>query len=87
MAFAFAEVAMGALLDAQDGSVNSFQQEAAGSRFELYQAQGMVMVQLGVDLAEAMARLRAYAYAQDRRLADVADDVVEGKLIFGPDDP
>ena len=38
----------------------------------LYQAQGMVMVQLGVDLAEAMARLRAHAYAVDRRLADVA---------------
>ena len=87
MAFAFAEVAMGTLLDAQDGSVNSFQQEAAGNRFELYQAQGMVMVQLGVDLTEAMARLRAYAYAQDCRLADVADAVVEGKLIFGPDDP
>ena len=87
MAFAFAEVAMGALLDAQDGSANSFQHEAAGHRFELYQAQGMVMVQLGVDLAAAMARLRAYAYAQDCRLADVADAVVEGKLIFGPDDP
>ncbi len=87
MAFAFAEVAMGKLLDAQDGSTNSFQQEAAGNRFELYQAQGMVMVQLGVDLTEAMARLRAYAYAQDSRLADVADAVVEGKLIFKPDDP
>ena len=86
-ALAFAEVAMGALLDAQDGYHNSFQHEAADNRFELYQAQGMVMVQLGVDLAAAMARLRAYAYAQDCRLADVADAVVEGKLIFGPDDP
>ena len=31
-------------------------------RSELHQAQGMVMVQLGVSLAEALALLRAYAY-------------------------
>ena len=92
VAFAFTEVAMGALLDAQDGSadgfqVDSFQREAASNRFEVYQAQGMVTVQLGVNLAEAMARLRAYAYAEDCRLADVADAVIEGKLVFDPGDP
>lgn len=32
----------------------------------------MLTVQLGVSAAGAFARLRAYAYAQDRRLADVA---------------
>jgi hypothetical protein len=39
-----------------------------------FQAQGMVMIQLGIPLVEAMARLRAHAFAQDRALAEVADD-------------
>jgi hypothetical protein len=45
----------------------------------------MVMVQLGVSIGEAMARMRAYAYAQDRRLSDVARDVVARRLCFDPD--
>jgi hypothetical protein len=40
------------------------------------------MVQLGSDLAEAMARMRAYAYAHDRRLGEVALDVVARRLTF-----
>jgi hypothetical protein len=54
-------------------------------RAQVHQATGMISVQLNVDLAEALARLRAYAYAQDRRVADVADDVVARRLRF--DDP
>jgi hypothetical protein len=45
----------------------------------------MVMVQLGVSIGEAMARMRAYAYAQDRRLSDVARDVVARRLRFDPE--
>ena len=40
----------------------------------------MLTVQLGVPVKEAFARLRAYAYAQDRRLADVARDIVARRL-------
>ena len=40
----------------------------------------MLTVQLGVPAAEAFARLRAYAYSQDRRLADVAGDIVARRL-------
>ena len=40
----------------------------------------MLMVQLGVPMGEAFARLRAYAYAHDRRLADVARDIVARRL-------
>ena len=40
----------------------------------------MLTVQLGVPVAEAFARLRAYAYSQDRRLADVAGDIVARRL-------
>jgi ANTAR domain-containing protein len=49
-------------------------------RAEIDQATGMLTVQLGVPMAEAFARLRAYAYAHDRRLADVASDVVARRL-------
>ena len=47
---------------------------------EVYQAQGMVMVDLGVGLAEALVRLRAHAFLEGRPLADVARDVVAGRL-------
>ena len=36
----------------------------------------MVMVQLGVSVIAALALLRAYAYANERSLDDVARDVV-----------
>ena len=46
----------------------------------------MITVQLGVTAAVALIRLRAYAYAHDRRLRDVAGDVVARRLRFDPDD-
>ena len=52
---------------------------------ELFQAQGMVMVQVRVSIGEAMVRMRAYAYAQDRRLSDVARDIVARRLRFDPE--
>jgi ANTAR domain len=54
-------------------------------RAEIDQATGMLTVQLGVTIAEAFARLRAYAYSQDRRLADVASDIVARRLRLPPD--
>ncbi|HEY6647248.1 MAG TPA: GAF and ANTAR domain-containing protein [Mycobacterium sp.] len=59
--------------------------EAIEDRAVLFQAQGMVMVQLGVSIGEAMARMRAYAYAENRRLSDVAHDVVGRRLRFDQD--
>jgi hypothetical protein len=49
-------------------------------RAEIDQATGMLTVQLGTGIAEALVRLRAYAYAHDRRLADVAGDIVARRL-------
>jgi ANTAR domain-containing protein len=49
-------------------------------RAEIDQATGMLTVQLGVPVTEAFVRLRAYAYSQDRRLADVAGDIVARRL-------
>ncbi|MGO9221200.1 MAG: ANTAR domain-containing protein [Streptosporangiaceae bacterium] len=54
--------------------------DLAVHRVEIDQATGMLTVQLRVSAAEAFARLRAYAYARDRRLADVAGDIVARRL-------
>ena len=59
---------------------------ALGTTLQVHQAQGMVMVQLGVSLGSAMARLRAYAYANDRSLADVAHDIVARTLTLEKDE-
>jgi hypothetical protein len=56
-------------------------------RAEIDQATGMLTVQLGASTAEAFVRLRAYAYAHDRRLADVARDIVTRRLRLSPDTP
>lgn len=52
---------------------------------QVYQATGMIMAQLGVGTAEALARLRAHAFAQARTAVDVARDVVELRLRFDVD--
>jgi hypothetical protein len=54
--------------------------ELALHRAEIDQATGMLTVQLDVSAGEAFARLRAYAYSQQRRLADVAGDIVARRL-------
>lgn len=48
----------------------------------VHQGTGMVAVQTGSTIAEALARLRAYAYGEERTLAGVADDIVERRLRF-----
>jgi hypothetical protein len=84
LALTFAEVAVQTLLDGQERAARGQAAEglegALEYRFALYQAQGMTMVDLGVSIGEAMARLRAHAYAHDRPLSDVARDVVAGQL-------
>jgi hypothetical protein len=93
---AFADTAMSVLLGGQERSaggpgasseqdLGADLEEAFDGRFEVYQAQGMVRVQLGVSLEEAMARLRGYAYANDRPVTVVASDVVARRLTFTPD--
>jgi hypothetical protein len=74
--------------DAGDGdgaAVDGQAPDLALHRAEIDQATGMLTVQLDVTAAEAFVRLRAYAYAQDRRLADVAGDIVARRLRLGRD--
>jgi hypothetical protein len=54
-------------------------------RAEIDQATGMLTEQLGTGIAEAFVRLRAYAYAHDLRLTDVAGDIVARQLRLSPD--
>lgn len=49
---------------------------------EVHQASGMLMVQLGVSIEVALARLRAYAFAQGRPLSEIAREVVAGTLLL-----
>lgn len=76
------------------------QQEALASaadssdfyRAAVHQASGMISVQAGVSLAQALLRLRAHAYRHGQPLLEVAEDVVARRLAFhndenGPDEP
>jgi hypothetical protein len=49
---------------------------------EVYQATGMIMIQLGGNVADALARLRAHAFASDRSIGQVAREVVARRLRF-----
>ncbi|WIM92562.1 GAF and ANTAR domain-containing protein [Actinoplanes oblitus] len=48
----------------------------------VHQATGMISVQVGVPVEDALARLRAHAYATGRDLDEVAADVVARRLRF-----
>jgi GAF domain-containing protein len=90
LALVFAEVAVATLLDGQDGTpaggAGGLDDEVE-HHAELFQAQGMVMVQLGVSLAEALIRIRAFTFAENRSLHDVATDIVERRLHFDRNQP
>lgn len=53
-------------------------------RFVVHQATGMVSVQLGVSVDEALVRLRAYAFSHDETVIRVAHLVVARTLRFDP---
>ncbi len=55
-------------------------------RAEIHQATGMVLVQLGISATDALARMRAYAFVEQRLLGEVARDVVTRRLCFTRDD-
>jgi hypothetical protein len=89
LALAFADLTVEALLGAQDavgrGTPAGGLDDVLDSHYVVYQAQGMTMVDLGVSLLDALARLRAHAFAEDRSLYAIAQDVVDGRLRLEPD--
>jgi hypothetical protein len=88
-ALVFADIALQLLLDSASGisGLAGYQplDGLSGSRAEVYQATGMISVQLGVSLEEALVRLRAHAFAADTPLNDIAGDVVSRLLRFDLD--
>jgi AmiR/NasT family two-component response regulator len=55
----------------------------ADFHFAVHNAAGMVSVQQGISVTDALIRLRAYAFTRDRPLTEVAQDVVDRKLRLG----
>jgi hypothetical protein len=88
---AIADVLSRTVLSVQDnaglGELGVGLTDAVDYRAEIYQASGMLSVQLAVPVADALVRLRAYAFAHDRRLADVAADIVARRLRLDDDGP
>jgi hypothetical protein len=59
--------------------------DLAVRRAGIDQATGMLTGQPGAGIGDAFVRLRAYAYARDLRLTDVARDIVARRLRLHPD--
>jgi len=68
--------------DAPPGKLASALGAGADFHYVVHQAAGMVAAQLGVSVREALVRLRAYAFGNDRALADVGKEVVARELRF-----
>jgi hypothetical protein len=90
MALTFAEIATELLLNEdatpEDGRLHLGVETVLNYRAEIYQAQGAVMVGLGVTLAEALVRMRAYAFANDQTLAELASLIMSGAVDLGAED-
>ena len=76
---------LGARTEPGDGDGDGWLDPAVSSRAEVHQATGMVLAQLHVSAEVALARMRAYAFVEQRLLIDVARDVVSRKLHFTDD--
>jgi len=72
--------------DAPSGSLAAELEAGADLHHVVHQASGMIAAQLDVSVADALVRLRAHAFADDRPLADVAADVVARRLRFAPEE-
>lgn len=85
-ALAFADAATVVVLDLQDhdghGGGSAALTGPIDSQAVIHQATGMITIQLGINLGEALLRLRAHAYATGQTVSAVAADVVNRRLHF-----
>lgn len=88
-ALVMADVAAQAVLmlqaDALPGMLAEELAAGADFRYVVHQAAGMVAAQLDISVREALVRLRAHAFGNERSLTDVATDVVFRTLRFDAD--
>ena len=68
---------------AASGAVAGELEVGADFHFAVHNAAGIISVQLGVSVTEALIRLRAFAFSSDRLIADVARDVIARRLRLG----
>jgi GAF domain-containing protein len=71
--------------EAPPGKLAGELEAGADFHYVVHQAAGMVAAQLGISIGQALIRLRAHAFGNDRKLADVAAKVVARKLRFDAD--
>lgn len=94
-ALVMADVAAQAVLllqaNAPPDSLAAELESNANFQYVVHQASGMVAAQLDLAVGQALIRLRAHAFGNNRALTDVARDVVERRLRFdvgsSEDDP
>jgi hypothetical protein len=68
--------------DAPPGKVAWQLEKVPNHRMEVHQAAGRISVQAEIPVYDALALLRAYAFAEDRTISEVAHDVALGVLRF-----
>lgn len=68
--------------NATPGALAAELEVGADFHYVVHQASGMVAVQLKVTVGQALVRLRAHAFGNERALTDVAQDVVARRLRF-----
>jgi hypothetical protein len=86
MTLTFARIATEILLDGdllRGGELEPGLGDALAHRAEIYQAQGMLMVALELGAAEALARMRAHAFARDLTLLALALEILAGEARLG----
>lgn len=76
--------ALSAVADGSPDDVLADLLDFGTNQMQIHQATGMVAVQLLSGLPDALARMRARAFADDRPLSAVAADVVARRLRFDP---
>lgn len=85
-ALVMADIAAQAVLvlqaGAPPGALAAELEKGADFHYVVNQAAGMVAAQLDGSVAQALIRLRAYAFGNDRALAEVAEDVVARRIRF-----
>jgi GAF domain len=85
LALVFAQAATDSLLQPPSGSsvalLDDPNAEGMGHWIEIHQAQGMVTVDLGIDLTAALAVMRAHAFTLDLPLLEVARMILAGARI------
>ena len=88
---ALADILTETLLSLQDaeppGHLTPALEDAVAYRAEIYQASGMIAIQLQIPVSEALLRIRAHAYAHEQPVDVVAAEIVARRLRLDNDRP